>query len=144
MTRQIEDRYLVVMDQAVEVLHAGLEQEDTMTLTGDRLEVTLVRPEGAAPKARPESAGVELGGPAEVLRVRGIGGVFVRTPEHDVECEEFDYNVDTGLAMLRAAPGRVVTIQSKSAQTPIRADRVQWDLRTGRLRILGGEGGVAR
>ena len=144
MTRQIDDRYLVVMDQAVEVLHAGLEREDTMTLTGDRLEVTLVRPEGAATKARPESAGVELGGPAEVLRVRGIGGVFVRTPEHDVECEEFDYNVDTGLAMLRAAPGRVVTIQSKSAQTPIRADRVQWDLRTGRLRILGGEGGVAR
>ncbi len=144
MTRQIDDRYLVVMDQAVEVLHAGLDQADTMTLTGNRLEVTLDRPDGAVPKAKPDSGAVELGGPAEVLRVRGLGAVFVRTPDHDVECEEFDYNVDTGIAILRAAPGRVVTIQSKSTNTPIRADRVQWDLRTGRLRILGGEGGIAR
>ncbi len=144
MTQQIDDRYLVVMDQGVEVLHAGLGEDDTMTLTGNRLEVTLDRPDGAVPKPKPGTGAVELGGPAEVLRVRGLGAVFIRTPEHDVECEEFDYNVDTGIAMLRAAPGRVVTIQSKSANTPIRADRVQWDLRSGRLRILGGEGGVAR
>ena len=144
MTRQIEDRYLVVMEKGVEVLHAGLDQADTMTLTGNRLEVTLDRPDGAAAKPVPDTGAVELGGPAEVLRVRGLGAVFVRTPDHDVECEEFDYNVDTGIAMLRAAPGRVVTIQSKSANTPIRADRIQWDLRTGRLRILGGEGGIAR
>jgi len=46
--------------------------------------------------------------------------------------------------MLRADPGRVVTVQSKGAATPIRAERVQWDLRTGRIRILGGEGAISR
>ena len=145
MTREIDGRYLVVMDRDVEVLHAGLENDDTMTLTGDRLEVTIDRPEDE-PAARPRktNVGIELGGPAEIMRVRGIGRVFVRTPEHDVECEEFDYNVDTGIAILRAAPGRVVTVQSKAARTPIRAERVQWDLRSGRLRILGGEGGLVR
>ena len=72
MTRQIEDRYLVVMEQGVEVLHAGLDQADTMTLTGNRLEVTLDRPDGAAAKPAPDTGAVELGGPAEVLRVRGL------------------------------------------------------------------------
>ena len=176
MNREVDDRYLVIMEREVEVLHAGIDPEDTLTLTADRLEVTLERPEdraGAAaeaPKADPPlvdgepskvaevapdkiakkdqnelmAAGVELGGPAELVRVRGIGRVFVRTPDHDIECQEFDYNVDTQIAMLRASPGRVVTVQSKGAATPIRAERVQWDLRTGRIRILGGEGGIAR
>ena len=145
MTREIDGRYLVVMDQDVEVLHAGLEVDDTMTLTGDRLEVTIDRPEEEGAAVRPQNAsGIEIGGPADLTRVRGVGRVFVRTPEHDVECEEFDYNVDTGIAILRAAPGRVVTVQSKAARTPIRAERIQWDLRSGRLRILGGEGGIVR
>ncbi|MEE2972159.1 MAG: hypothetical protein VX672_03455, partial [Planctomycetota bacterium] len=145
MTREIDGRYLVVMDQDVEVLHAGLEIDDTMTLTGDRLEVTIDRPDEEGVDVRPQNAsGIEIGGPADLARVRGIGRVFVRTPEHDVECEEFDYNVDTGIAILRAAAGRVVTVQSKAARTPIRAERIQWDLRSGRLRILGGEGGIVR
>ncbi len=145
MTREAEGRYLVVMDEDVEVLHAGLGVDDQMSLTGRRLEVVVDRGQ-PMPDAKParRNEGMELGGPAEILRVRGIGAVFVRTPEHDVECEEFDYNVDTGVAILRAVPGRVVTVRSKSANTPIRAERVQWDMRSGKLRILGGEGGVAR
>ena len=161
MNREVDDRYLVVMEREVEVLHAGLQPDDTLSLTADRLEVTIERPDEAAAvaadgKTTPqdagkdagrnplESSGVELGGPADLVRVRGIGRVFVRTPEHDVECSEFDYNVDTQIAMLRADPGRVVTVQSKGAATPIRAERVQWDLRTGRIRILGGEGAISR
>ncbi len=145
MTQQAEGRYLVVMEEDVEVLHAGLGIDDQMSLTGRRLEVVVDRVQPAAGERVPRAGdGIELGGPAEILRVRGLGSVFVRTPEHDVECEEFDYNVDTGIAILRAAPGRVVTVRSKSANTPIRAERVQWDMRSGKLRILGGEGGVAR
>ena len=161
MNREIDDRYLVVMEREVEVLHAGLQPEDMLSLTADRLEVTIERPDDAKParskeqateqnpKQEPkqellDSSGVELGGPADLVRVRGIGRVFVRTPEHDVECSEFDYNVDTQIAMLRADPGRVVTVQSKGVATPIRAERVQWDLRTGRIRILGGEGAISR
>jgi lipopolysaccharide export system protein LptA len=179
MNREVDDRYLVIMERDVEVLHAGIDPADTLSMTADRFEVTIERPQdraeadletpdGDSPVADAEpskvaegtpdeikkddqtqkkevmAAGVELGGPAELVRVRGIGRVFVRTPDHDIECQEFDYNVDTQIAMLRASPGRVVTVQSKGAATPIRAERVQWDLRTGRIRILGGEGGIAR
>ena len=151
MDREVDSRYLIVMQQDVEVLHAGLDPEDTLSLTADRLEVTVERPidqseEGEQDKAADQAyqGGVDLGGPAELLRVRGIGHVFVRTPEQDIECEEFDYNVDTEIAMLRARPGRVVTVMTKNAATPIKAELVQWDMRTGRIRILSGEGGIAR
>ncbi|MCH2161158.1 MAG: hypothetical protein MK085_04710 [Phycisphaerales bacterium] len=151
MDRQVDSRYLIVMQEDVEVLHAGLDPEDTLSLTADRLEVTVERPieqpaEGGEKPDADEAyqGGVDLGGPTELLRIRGIGHVFVRTPEQDVECEEFDYNVDTEIAMLRARPGRVVTVMAKNAATPIRAELVQWDLRTGRIRILSGEGGIAR
>lgn len=153
MRREIDDRYLITMEEDVEVLHAGLKEDDTFSLTGDRLEITVdrSREEGDAKKApNTDEAksiaqnGVDLGGPAEMLRVRGIGKVFVRTPEQDVDCEEFDYNVETQIAMLRARPGRVVTIQPKNSATPIRAELLQWDLRTGRIRIMSGEGGISR
>ena len=153
MRREVDDRYLIIMEKDVEVLHAGLKDEDTFSLTGDRLEITVDRPrESATAKGDQESSdkeakplkGIDLGGPAEMLRVRGIGHVFVRTPEQDVDCEEFDYNVETQIAMLRARSGRVVTIQPKNSAKPIRAELVQWDLRTGRMRILSGEGGITR
>ena len=155
MRREVDERYLITMKEDVEVLHAGLQENDTFSMTGDELQITVERPdqdpeEGqsdtklAAEKEDQGLNSVDLGGPANMLRVRGIGHVFVRTPEQDVDCEEFDYNVETQIAMLKARPGRVVTIQPKNSATPIRAALVQWDLRTGRMRILSGEGGIAR
>lgn len=145
MRRTVVDRSLIVMEKDVEVLHAGIEDGDTFSLTGDRMEITIERGSQASRDADDmDSAGVDLGGPATLLRVRGIGHVFVRSPEQDVECEEFDYNVETQIAMLRARPGRVVTIQPRNSATPIRAELVQWDLGTGRLRILKGEGAVSQ
>jgi hypothetical protein len=142
MRRTVADRSLIVMEKDVEVLHAGIEDGDTFSLTGDRMEITLARENEGEREAAAE--GVDLGGPATLLRVRGLGHVFIRSPEHDVECEEFDYNVETQIAMLRARAGRVVTIQPRNAATPIRAELVQWDLGTGRLRILKGEGAVSQ
>ena len=122
MNREVDDRYLVIMEREVEVLHAGIDPDDTLSLTADRLEVTLERPEEAGRseakarrlgwRRRPGSggrtpdqesqrsmaAGVELGGPADLVRVRGIGRVFVRTPEHDIEC--------SGVRLQRRYPDR--------------------------------------
>jgi hypothetical protein len=142
MRRTVAERFLIVMEEEVEVLHAGLKEADTFSLTGDRLEITVDRAREDAKGADP--TGVDLGGPARLLRVRGIGRVFVRSPDQDVECHEFDYNVETQIAMLRAREGRVVTIQPRNAATPIRAELVQWDLGTGRMRILKGEGAVSQ
>ena len=139
MRREVDDRYLIIMEEDVEVLHAGLKDDDTFSLTGDRLEITVDRSRQEEVAATGKDStnekdpaslkSVDLGGPAEMLRVRGVGHVFVRTPEQDIECEEFDYNVETQIAMMKARPGRVVTIQPKNSATPIRAELVQWDMR---------------
>ena len=176
MRNEVDDRFLIIMEGDIEVLHAGLAAEDTLSLTGERLEVTVERPraksESDAPADKVDTAkaeksdsldengksedvaskkasdsdarGIDLGGPAELVRVRGLGRVFIRTPEQDVECHEFDYDVETQIALLRARAGRVVTIQPRNSAQPIRAERIQWDLRTGRIRILSGQGEISR
>jgi hypothetical protein len=76
-----------------------------------------------------------LGGPAELLGVKGTGNVFIRTPAQDLECGEFDYSVLSGIATLRAAQGRAVTVVFANTPTPLQAQEIEWDLRLGRLEI---------
>jgi hypothetical protein len=78
-----------------------------------------------------------------MLGVKGKGHVFIRTPEQDIECGEFDYSVVTGVATLTAEEGRTVTIALKGQPAPIRAQQVVWDLRNGRIQIskVSGTGG---
>jgi len=155
MRREVEDRYTIVITDAVEVLHAGLSPEDKLTLTGDRLEVTLRRPlAGRAPGASGSSDATgsgggtaqlfDLGGGAEVLRVRSIGRVFIRTAQQDVDCHEFDYNVTTGIAQLRARPGRLVQVVVKETLAPLRAESMTWDFLNGRIQIERAGGAVGR
>jgi len=61
--------------------------------------------------------------------------VFIRTPQQDLECGEFDYSVESGIATLRAAPGRAVTVVFAVRPTPLQAQEIDWDLRQGRLEI---------
>ncbi|MDG2031550.1 MAG: LPS export ABC transporter periplasmic protein LptC [Phycisphaerales bacterium] len=149
MRRQVADRFLVSMSDGVEVLHAGLRPEDTMTLSADLLEVLMKRPDpGTDSKepasGRPSDSSLDLGGQAEILRVAGRGRVFVRTPEQDVECEVFEYDAENQIALLSARDGRLVTVLSKGAATPVRAESVTWDMRTGRIQITGAVGSGGR
>ena len=148
LERQFDDRFLITLDSEVEMLHAGLRPDDTMSLRCDRLESMVRRPEvgkDASPDVRDgDGRGVDLGGPAELLGLRGTGSVFIRTPEQDVECGEFDYSVVTGIATLTGAEGRPVTIAVKGQPTPIRAEQVVWDLRNGRIQVTKAAGSAAR
>jgi hypothetical protein len=131
------------------VLHAGLRPEDTMTLSADMLEVLMERPDPEAALDQPASARstdstLDLGGQAEILRVTGRGRVFVRTPQQDVECEVFVYDAENQIALLSARDGRLVTVLSKGAATPVRAESVTWDMRTGRIQITGAVGAGSR
>ncbi|MFM7260778.1 MAG: hypothetical protein ACKO3W_09265, partial [bacterium] len=119
---------------------AGLRADDSLSMRCDTLEAMVKRPDeskkAADGGARTESdGGVDLGGPAELVGVKGIGRVFIRTPEQDIECGEFDYSVATGMATLTAEPGRTVTVAIKGQPAPIRAQQVTWDLRNGRIQI---------
>jgi hypothetical protein len=145
LERQYDDVFRITMDNGVEVLHAGARPDDTLSMRCDVLEATVKRPLDAGAKAQDAARdaadrGVDLGGPAELLGVKGTGGVFIRTPDQDVECGSFDYSVTTGIATLTAAEGRTVTIAVKGQPAPIRAQQVIWDLRNGRIQVLKASG----
>ena len=141
LKRLVDGKYMMTMDQSVELVRAGPQKLDTLTLTCDRLEATLDRHSDAPPITQTGPAQpFNLGGSAELQRVRGIGRCFVRTPEYDVECEEFDYNVVTQIAQLRARAGRLVNVLPKGQGTPLRAQAMTWDLESGRIQIRSGSG----
>lgn len=144
MALQPDGRHLMTMDGSVELVRAGPSSGDTLTLTCDRIEALLDRPEAgdAASRARREDFG--LGGSAEMLRVRGVGRCFVRTPQYDMECEEFDYDVRTQIAELRARPGRTVSVLGAGQVAPVRAAGVVWDLASGRIELRSASGTVGR
>ncbi len=147
LEKQYDDVFRMRMEKDVEMLHAGLRADDSLSMRCDVLEATVRRPlTGAsdAPSQAKDEAGVDLGGPAELLGVKGTGRVFIRTPEQDIECGEFDYSVATGVATLTAEANRTVTIALKGQPSPIRAQQVVWDLRNGRIQVLKASGTAGR
>ena len=145
LKRLVDEKFLMTMDQSVELVRAGVQKSDTLTLTCDRLEATLERriENDSAQKTGTQPA-FNLGGSSEVQRVRGIGRCFIRTPDYDVECEEFDYNVVTQMAEMRARSGRLVNVLPKGQGTPLRAAAMTWDLQSGRIQIRSGSGTVGQ
>ena len=145
LKRLVDEKFLMSMDQSVELVRAGPKKSDTLTLTCDRLEATLERriENDSNLKAGTQPA-FNLGGSSEVQRVRGIGRCFIRTPDYDVECEEFDYNVVTQIAEMRARPGRLVNVLPKGQGTPLRAAAMTWDLQSGRIQIRSGSGTIGQ
>ena len=134
MTRGLDDRFDIVLAGEVEALHQGLDDE-TATLSCDRLEATVVRP-GATGKR----GALDLEGPAKLKRLRAWDGVFIRTQTRDVDCDEFDYNATTGLAQVRARPGRRVSILTRGTAHPIHAQHALWNMSNDRVTITRGSG----
>ncbi len=142
-----EGRFRIDFDGQVEMLHAGLRPQDTLTMTCDRLEATVNRMDGANPEQSGTAAPVDMGATVRLLRVQGLGRVFVRSPEADVECDTFDYDLRTKIATLSARPGRMVSVLQKGVKanpSPIRAESAQWDMESGRIRIVNGVGSGVR
>ncbi|MHC4211621.1 MAG: hypothetical protein ACYSWT_18145, partial [Planctomycetota bacterium] len=89
-------------------------------------------------------AGDVIGGPAELIRLRAERGVFLHTPQRDVDCDVFDYDVQRGVAELSARPGGFVTVMTVGAPQPIRVQRATWDLKRDELTVHRGTGGGTR
>jgi len=82
-----------------------------------------------------------------LLRTVGTGRVFVRSPEADVECDVFDYDLRTRIATLSARPGRQIKVMQKGPRgqpSPIRCESAMWDMESGRIRIVGAGGAGLR
>lgn len=122
MSRAVGSLYHVEMIEQVEMRHLSPDGK-TATLTCERLEVTIDRPGDSHGDTE-----LDLGGPAEVQRLRAEGDVFLRTPTRDVDCGEFVYDVSTGIAELIARPGQLVTIHTRGTAMPWRLQRAIWDI----------------
>jgi len=135
LERVAGEQFRIRMEDGVELLHAGAGDSDRLSLRCTRLEALVARPIGEPSPDQRGAKGVDLGGPAELLGFKGAGGVFVRTPTQDLECDEIEYSVQTGIATLRAAEGRSVTVVFTDKPTPLQAKEIEWDLRNGRIEI---------
>jgi hypothetical protein len=135
------DLHRMSMRKSVEVAHAGPREGDTFTLTCAALDADLFRP-AAAEAAKDEVMG--FGGAAEIRTLSAQGAVFVRTSQFDCECESFDYDALKQVAVMRAAPGRLIALVPTGQSTPTRAAAFRWDMSAGKLSVEGAQGGMRR
>ena len=144
MTRAGDDLFDIVMTADIEVRHLSLDGKKA-TLTADRLEATVQRtaPSSASADGAEQTA-LDLGGPAELVRVHATGLVFLRTTTRDVQCDEFDYDVKTGLARLNANPGRRISVLNRGAPQPFHAEEILWDMANDRITIIRAAGSAGK
>ncbi|MEY4534900.1 MAG: hypothetical protein RLZZ246_1218 [Planctomycetota bacterium] len=140
--RQVEGGlHRMSMRTNVEVAHAGPREGDTFTLTCAALDAELSRPDAAAAA---KDGAMGFGGAAEIRTLKAGGAVFVRSSQFECECESFDYDAATQVAVMRAAPGRLIALVPAGQSTPTRAAAFRWDMAAGRLTVEGAQGGLRR
>ena len=61
-----------------------------------------------------------------------------------MDCDEFDYDVELGLARIGARPGEFVTIYTRGVPEPIRVRQAEWDLIRDEIHVRRGAGGGTR
>lgn len=135
------DLHRMSMRKSVEVAHAGPREGDTFTLTCAALDADLVR--SAADRAA-QDGGMGFGGAAEIRTLSAQGAVFVRSSQFECECESFDYDAQKQVAVMRAAPGRLIALVPAGQSTPTRAAAFRWDMAAGKLTVEGAQGGMRR
>lgn len=143
LIRTAPDRSLVTLADDAEMIYAtrGGERR-AFSVTASRMEAT-VR-EAARDESVPGDASASPDdsplGAAELQAVRGFGRVFARGDDRDVECDAFEYDVESGVATLTARPGRSVSVMTRGTPGPVRASAVKWNLQTGRIEVIDGRG----
>ena len=134
---------LVTLADDVEMIYATRRGDrSAFSVTASRMEAVVREPdERDAPDAAKETAADSSPlGAAELQAVRGFGRVFARGDGRDVECDAFEYDVESGIATLTARPGRSVSVLTRGTPGPVRASAVKWNLRTGRIEVIDGRG----
>jgi hypothetical protein len=152
--RRIEgERYQIDMHGDVEVVHLGFgsggADGDAFAMSAGRLAAGLLR---SRDRGDARARGADLGGTAIVESIEArsddVRRVRIRTGEgdggFDLECDSFSYSLATRVAVLTAAPGRAVVVTTRDRPQPVRAERVEWNLETGRIAIEGATGRVGR
>ncbi len=133
-----DERFRMEMNGDVQLLHQAADGR-AAALTGETLRCRYRRIDGGADR---EEDTLGLSGAAEIERITGAGGVIVRTPERDIDCDEFIYDADTQLAQIIGRPDRPAVIMTRGGIEPVRVVRAVWNLRNDVVTVESGVGGA--
>ncbi len=126
-TIRIDDRlYRIEMEGDVEMLHKGLDGSVGM-LTADRMEALAVDVQPYSPASRRGEANLALAG-MDLKQLIADGSVYVATPTRRIDCDNFDYDLRTGVASVVAKPNRTVSVVTEGSPYPVRARSVIWNM----------------
>jgi hypothetical protein len=120
-------------------IHSDLDQNQTM-ITGQTLIATTER----SAVNRPRNAAVDMGGAMELRGLVGNGAIMIRTPQRDVSCDQFDYNLVTHIAELNAQQGRSVSVATRGNPNVMNAAQMRWDMAQDVITITHGSGTANR
>ncbi len=137
MTRRVDDIFDIVSRGDVSLQHRDLDGAISW-ITAQRLDATIRRHEEDQPQRGDGT--LDMGGSAELHRVRGSGGVVVRTDRRIINCDSFDYDVLSGMARMSAEPGRVLSIETQGSANIVTAAEAVWDMRRDSISITRAAG----
>lgn len=122
-TNLSNNSYRMVMDGNVQMLHKSLDGT-VGKLTSNQLEAITANAIAADSENAPDQAlqGMDL------KQIEAQGNVYIETDARSVECDMFDYNVQTGFAALVAVPSRTVAIRTTENPYPVRATNFVWNM----------------
>lgn len=72
----------------------------------------------------------------DIDHIEASGGVLVRDAMRVVSCDNLYFDGDKQTVILTAAPDRWVTVTRLDQAKPLRAKRIEWNLKTDRIEIL--------
>jgi len=107
----------------VEMIHKAIDGSIGM-LTSDFVEVFAIDPN---PIVESNNSEIALRG-MELQQLKAQGSVYVATESRRVDCDLFDYNIETGFAKLEAVPNRTIAIVTDGTPYPVRAKSVVWNM----------------
>ena len=113
----------MVMDGNVQMLHKSLDGT-VGKLTSNQLEAITANASTADSENSTDQALQEL----DLNQIEAQGNVYIETDARSVECDIFDYNVQTGFAALEAIPHRTVAIRTTENPYPVRATKFIWNM----------------
>ncbi|MDG2054896.1 MAG: hypothetical protein P8J86_09330 [Phycisphaerales bacterium] len=141
MTRLPNQLWNIGITGDVQVGHVAPDGE-VSTMTADLVELEVERSNARTPD-KADGDLLNLGGDMEAQRLAASGSVFIVTPNREVDCHAFDYNMRTNMAVVSALPGRRVSIVTAGNPVPIKYQKLIWNMDPSneRITVYQGSGG---
>lgn len=132
LSRRIDDVFDLAVRQNVRLRHRDLAGK-IATLMCDELDATMLR------SAAGQRGDLDVGGSGNLERVKGARSVEIVTEERIVNCGSFDYDVEAGIATIRAGSGgREVTVETVGSPFPMYAQEAVWNMNRDSITITRG------